>query len=128
MPQFALYIDKVGAMMLDWQEYSEERNRAYYLLADNPAVRVTVRGENIWGCTGQVLGVVAGFEECWGQWEANAPLKGRRTYAVTIFSRDKGGRKQDDFSAWLQRNYLDEDAPYREPGGEYSTPVHEPRR
>jgi hypothetical protein len=127
MPQFALYIDKAGADLLDIQEYNERRDRAYYLLADNPAVRVTVRDGDIEGCVGQALAVIAGVEECWGQWQANAHLRGRKTYGVTVFSEDARDVGQATLSTWLQRNYLDDDAPYSEAGGEYSTPVHEPK-
>jgi hypothetical protein len=127
MPEFALYIDRAGADLLDIQEYNEQRNRAYYLLRDNPAVRVTVRGADIEGCTGWVLAVIAGVEECWGQWQANNHLRGRKTYSVTIFSEDARGVGQATLSAWLQRNYLADGAPYSEAGGKYSTPTHEPK-
>jgi hypothetical protein len=125
MPEFALYIDEVGAGMLDIQEYNEQRNRAYYLLRDNPAVRVTVRGDDIEGCVDRVLAVIAGFEECWGQWEANAHLRGRKTYTVTIFSEDRREENEGMLSIWLEQNFLWDDAPFREAGGKYSTPTHE---
>jgi hypothetical protein len=124
MPEFALYIDKASVDLVTIQEYNERRNRAYYLLQDNSAVRVTVRGADIKNCIGQTLAVIAGFEECWGLWQANAHLKGRKTYVVTVFSEDVRDGAQETFSAWLWRNYLALDAPFREAGEPYSTPVH----
>lgn len=109
MPKWILQIDQAGTDMLDFQEYDKTRFRAYYLLRGNPAVRVVVRGGLIEDCLGYVLPVLAGRETCWGQWKANAPLRGRRTFIVTVFC----GEPQDapgaeTFNAWLRRHYLSE--------------------
>ena len=127
MPEFALHIDKAALDMLAIQEINEENGRHYYLLAGNPAVRVTVRGAAIEDLVDQNIAVLAGFEECWGQWQANAHLRGRKSYTVTVFGKDAQGKAPETFSAWLQRNYIDDDAPYREAGDVYSTAEHDPK-
>jgi hypothetical protein len=130
MPEFALHIDQAGVDLLTVQEYDDVLDRFYYLLGDNPAVRVTVREGQIEDCAGRTLAVIAGVEECWGQWQANAHLEGRKTYAVTIFAADArdAAPELETLSAWLHRNYLADGAPYREPGGRcYRTPVHPAR-
>jgi hypothetical protein len=127
MPEFELTIDRAALDMLTLQEINETNGRHYYLLSLNPAVRVTVRSTALAELVGQTLAVIAGVEECWGQWQANAHLKGRRTYGVTIFAQDARDVAQETLSAWLRRNYLADGAAYGGAGGEYSTPLHPPK-
>jgi len=125
MPEFTLRIDQEGADLLDFQEYDKRRFRGYYLLRGNPAVRVVTRGGFIEDCVSYTLPVLAGCEECWGQWPTNAHLKGRKTYVVTIFCGEMREPKDaEPFGRWLQRNYLAEGAPFREPGDRYRTQPH----
>ena len=121
-----LFFDLRGCAMLDVQEVDDTHlNRSYYLLAGNPAVRVVVRGGQIEQAVNRALAVKAGFEDCWGQWQANAHLRGRKTYLVTVFlSDERAAADAEPFSAWLHRNYLAGDAPYREAGGRYPQRPH----
>ena len=128
MPEFTLRIDQVGVDLLAFQEYDESRFRGYYLLRGNPAVRVVTRGGLIVDCVGYTLPVLAGYEECWGEWVANAHLKGRKTYVVTVFAGEvRGVPDAEMFSRWLRRNYLEEGATFRDAGGYYRTRVHPPK-
>ena len=107
MPEFTLRIDQVGADALDFQEYNKTRFRGYYLLRGNPAVRVVTRGGYIEDALGYTLPVLAGREQCWGQWPGNAHLKGRRTVIVTIFVGEvRAAADAETFSDWLKRHYL----------------------
>ena len=128
MPEFVLRIDQTGADMLAFQKYNKTLCRGYYLLRDNPAVRLVTRGGFIEDCVSYVLPVLAGFEECWGQWPANAHLKGRKAFVVTLFAGEV--RRAPDaraFSDWLRDNYLRTGAPFEQAGGVYHTKTH-PRR
>ena len=128
MPESTLYIDQAGTDLLAFQEYDRSRFRGYYLLRGNPAVRVVTRGGFIEDCLTYTLPVLAGREECWGQWKANAHLRGRRSFIVTVFAgevRDVAGA--ETFSEWLRRHYLDEGAPFGEAGGRYPQRVHPPK-
>jgi len=109
MPKWTLQIDQAGTDMLDFQEYDKTLLRGYYLLRGNPAVRVVTRGGFIEDCLGYTLPVLAGRETCWGQWAANAHLRGRRTFIVTVFCGEvQEAAGAETFSAWLRRHYLDE--------------------
>lgn len=126
--EYILTIDAAGAEMLERQRWSST-TRTYYLLGGNPAVRLVVRGNTavaIGDLVGDTMAVQAGVEECWGQWNGNRHLKGRRTYVVTFFVHDVWPTDQADavLSTWLQSSYLDDDAPYRDPGGRYVTRPH----
>ncbi len=109
MPEFTLRIDQAGLDLLAFQEYDADLHRGYYLLRGNPAVRVVTRGGYVEDALSYTLPVLAGREECWGQWPANRHLRGRRAFVVTVFA----GEVQDvpdaePFGEWLQRHYLDE--------------------
>jgi len=108
MPEYTLHIDREGAGLLALQEHDAERRRAYYLLRGNPAVRVVTRGGFIEDCEGHTLAVLAGREECWGQWQSNRHLRGRRTFVVTVFGDDERDVAGVELSEWLRQHYLSE--------------------
>ena len=109
MPESTLYIDQAGTDLLAFQEYDRSRFRGYYLLRGNPAVRVVTRGGFIEDCLAYTLPVLAGYEKCWGQWQANVHLRGRRGYIVTVFAGEvRDVAEAEPFSEWLRRHYLSE--------------------
>lgn len=109
MPEYTLQIDREGADLLALQEQDTEHQRAYYLLRGNPAVRVVTRGGLVENCVDHTLAVLAGREECWGQWQRNRHLRGRRTFVVTVFGGDeRDAAAAETLSAWLRRHYLSE--------------------
>lgn len=126
-PGVPLTIDPASLEMLELQGGDPEMGIYYYVLRGNPAVEVLARHGRIEECLNKTLPVVGGTVRCFGEWPANAHLRGKRTYFVTLFCDEElDGAAADEatpFSEWLTSQYLASDAPYKKPGARPTLPA-----